>query len=38
MVAWFATGSPRSYYCLAAGAAGMLLHFPRAAQSNANRA
>jgi len=36
MVAWFATGSPRSYYCLAAGAAGMLLHFPRAAHSDAN--
>jgi hypothetical protein len=36
MVAWFATGSPRSYYCLLAGAAGMLLHFPRAAHSDAN--
>lgn len=36
VVVWFVTGSPRSYYCLAAGAAGMLLHFPRAAQSAAN--
>jgi hypothetical protein len=36
MVAWFVTGSPHSCYCLGAGAAGMLLHFPRAAQSAAN--
>ncbi len=36
MAVWFATGSPRSYYCLAAGAAGMPLHFPRAAHSDAN--
>jgi hypothetical protein len=36
VVAWFATGSPRSYYCLATGVMGMLLHFPRAAHSNVN--
>jgi hypothetical protein len=38
LVLWFTTGSPRSYYCLAAGALGMLLHFPRATQPGANPA
>jgi len=38
LVLWFATGSARSYYCLLAGAAGMLLHFPRAAHPAANPA
>ena len=33
MALWSTTGSPRSYYCLVAGGRGMLLHFPRAAQS-----
>src|ERR1017187_3936856 len=36
VVVWSTTGSPRSYYCLLAGAAGMLLHFPRRAHSGAN--
>lgn len=36
IVVWFATGSPRSNYCLLAGAAGMPLQFPRAAQPAAN--
>ena len=36
VVVWTTTGSPRSDYCLLAGAAGMLLHFPRRVSSTAN--
>ena len=33
LVLWTTTGSPRAYYCLVAGAVGMLLHIPRRDQS-----
>jgi uncharacterized membrane protein YhaH (DUF805 family) len=36
VVLWTTTGSPWAYYCVLAGAVGMLFHVPRRGQSGAN--